>query len=235
MYKGIYIATSGAVLSQTQLEVLTQNLANANTTGYKKDNLSFKEYLMPQETAGPGPDGRAMTTLSEYKTDFSSGVVMKTTNPLDIALEGTGFIALDGNRFTRRGDFTKSLDGYLTSFNGTKVLGSRGPIRLPDGKIDIDQNGGISVNGELVDTIRIVDFKRTDGLAKAGDGIYTTPDKSIPSTASVRQGYVEASNVNPVNEMVRMIQTLREFETYQKAIQTFDDATSQVTNGIGRL
>jgi flagellar basal-body rod protein FlgG len=235
MYKGIYIAASGAILKQTQLEVLSQNLANANTAGFKKDNISFKEYLMPLEAAGPGPDGRAMTSLSESKTDFSNGVVVKTVNPLDVALEGAGFIALEGNLYTRRGDFRRSSDGYLTSFNGTKVLGNRGPIRLPDGKLDINEKGEISVNSEVVDAIKIVDFKKTEGLIKAGDSIFMTNEKTVAAQASVKQGYVEASNVEPVKEMVRMIETLREFETYQKAIQTFDEATAKVTNEIGRL
>lgn len=235
MYKGIYIAASGAILKQTQLEVLSQNLANANTAGFKKDNISFKEYLMPLEAAGGEPDGRAMTSLSEYKTDFANGVVIKTVNPLDVALEGTGFIALEGDRFTRRGDFKRSADGYLTSFNGTKVLGSKGPIKLPDGKLDINEKGQISVNDELVDTIRIVDFKKPEALVKAGDSLYTTDEKSVPSNASVKQGYVEASNVEPVKEMVHMIETLREFETYQKAIQIFDEATSKVSNEMGRF
>ncbi len=235
MYKGIYIATSGAVLKQTQLEVLSQNLANANTAGFKKDNVSFKEYLMPLEAAGPGPDGRAMTSLSEYKTDFTNGAVIKTVNPFDVALEGTGFIALEGDRYTRRGDLKRSADGYLTAFNGTKVLGKKGPIKLPEGKLDISEKGEISINGDQVDTIKIVDFKKTDSLTKAGDSIFATNEKAVASQASVRQGYVEASNVEPVKEMVRMIETLREFETYQKAIQTFDDATSKVTNEIGRL
>jgi flagellar basal-body rod protein FlgF len=235
MYKGIYIAASGAVLKQSQLEVVSQNLANANTAGFKKDGISFKEYLMPQEAAGPGPDGRAMTSLSQYKTDFSNGIAVKTVNPLDIALEGAGFIALEGNLYTRRGDLKRSADGYLASFNGTKVLGGKGPIKLPEGNIDIDEKGVISMNGDIVDTIRIVDFTKKDGVEKAGDSIFSTNEKAVPSQASVRQGYVEASNVEPVKEMVRMIETLREFETYQKAIQMFDEATAKVTSEIGRL
>jgi flagellar basal-body rod protein FlgF len=235
MYKGIYIAASGAILKQTQLEVLSQNLANANTAGFKKDSLSFKEYLMPQEAAGPGPDGRAMTSVSQYKTDFANGIAVKTVNSLDVALEGTGFIALEGNLYTRRGDLKRSADGYLTSFNGTKVLGGKGPIKLPEGKLDIDEKGVISISGDIVDAIKIVDFNKKDGLEKAGDSIFSTNEKAVASQASVRQGYIEASNVEPVKEMVRMIETLREFETYQKAIQMFDDATAKVTNDIGRL
>jgi len=235
MYKGIYIAVSGAVLSESQLAMMTQNLANSNTAGFKKDGMSFQQYLLPEEAAGPGPDGRAMTSLSECKTDFSNGVMMKTVNPLDIALEGTGFIALEDNRYTRRGDLKRNADGFLTSFAGTKVLGSKGPIKLPNGKIDINEKGQISVNNEIVDTIKIVDFKKTNLLVKAGDSLFMTNENAVAANANVRQGYVESSNVEPLKEMVKMLEALRDFETYQKAIQMFDEATSEVTTDMGRL
>ncbi|MFA5072284.1 MAG: flagellar hook basal-body protein [Nitrospirota bacterium] len=235
MYKGIYIAASGAVLKQTQLEVLSQNLANANTIGYKKDGISFKQYLLPDEATGGMPDGRSMTSFSENKTDFTNGVINKTANQLDIALEGNGFIVLEGNKYTRRGDLKRSTDGYLTSFNGTKILGKKGPIKVPDGKLLIDNKGEISINNEIIDTIKIVDFKKKKELAKAGDGIFMTNEKTIPADASVRQGFIESSNVEPVREMVRMIETLRDFQTYQKAIQTFDETTAVVITQIGRL
>lgn len=235
MYKGIYIAASGAILKQTQLDVVAQNLANVNTTGFKKDSLSFKEYLLDQTTAGPGPDGRAMTAISAYKTDFSNGTIVKTSNPLDLALEGKGFIAVEGGRYMRRGDLKRSIDGFLTSSNDIKVLGARGPIRLPNGTVEIGERGEVSVNGAQIDTIRLVDFKDMDGLAKTGDGIFTTNETPTAAKASVRQGFIEVSNVDAIKEMVRMIEMLREFETYQKAIQTFDEATAKVTNDMGRL
>jgi flagellar basal-body rod protein FlgF len=235
MYKGIYIAVSGAILKQTQLDILSQNLANTNTVGYKKDNMSFQEYLMPQETSGPGPDGRSMTELSAVTTDFANGTSVKTMGPLDVALEGKGFLSLEGNRYTRRGDLKKSADGYLTTFDGVKVLGSAGPIKLPDGKVEITEQGVISVNDAEIGRLKIVDFKDTAQLEKAGDGMFTTNEKTIPASAGVKQGYIEGSNVDPIKEMVRMIETLREFETYQKAITTFDDATAKVTNDLGRL
>ena len=243
MYKGIYIAVSGAILKQTQLEVITQNLANANTTGYKKEGVSFKDYLLPQEAAGAGSDGRDMTELSSYKTDFSNGTAVKTGNPLNISIEGPGLIALEGGRYTRRGEFKKDKDGYLTTFDGTKVLGDSGPISLPDGPVQIDSTGKISVisDGNVsedpveVDTIKILDFTGSGDVEKVGDGLYTATGAGTPVSAGVRQGYLESSNVDSVKEMVRMIEAMREFESYQKAIQTFDDATAKVNNELGRL
>ena len=107
MYKGIYIAASGAVLKQTQLDIITQNIANANTAGYKKDAIAFKDYLFQQETSLE-PDGRVMSDYGTSKTDLANGNSVKTGNTLDIAIEGNGFIALEGGRYTRRGDLKKA-------------------------------------------------------------------------------------------------------------------------------
>jgi flagellar basal-body rod protein FlgF len=242
MYKGIYIAASGAVLMQTQLEMISQNLANANTAGYKKDTLAFKDHLL-QTGAGTGPDGRDMSDYSGSKIDMSSGTSVKTGNTLDVALEGDGFIALEGNRYTRRGDLKKDGNGYLTTHDGIKVMGTGGPISLPEDstQINIDLEGKVSVvqaGNSLpteIDTIKIMNFSPDAGMTEAGDGMYTFSGEGTQSTATVKQGYIETSNVDAIKEMVRMIDTMREFESYQKAIQMFDNATSKVTNQLGSL
>jgi flagellar basal-body rod protein FlgF len=239
MHKGIYIAASGAILKQTQLEVVSQNLANVNTTGYKRDGISFKEHLVAQQSALP--DGRSMGELSEHKTDLSSGTIIRTGNSFDVAIDGNGLIALEGGRYARRGDLKKDREGYLTTHNGTKVLGSGGPIRLPDGPVDIDAQGKISVmetgstTATELDTIRVEDFGPEAGLTKTGDGQFVASGPGSKSSSGVKQGYIEMSNVDTVKEMVHMIETLREFESYQKVIQTFDDSIANVNNNLGRL
>jgi len=235
MNKGIYIALSGAVLKHSQMEVISQNLANAATVGYKKDRISFKDYLIPKDTFIYQPDGRAMSDISSFKTDFSAGELVKTGNSLDIAIDGNGFIALEGNRYTRRGDMKRDSEGYLTSYNDIKVLGSGGPIRLPEGKAEISSAGDIAVNGIVIDSLKLVEFPDTDGLSKVGDGIFFKPDGGIKANAGVKQAYLEASNVDVIKEMVSMIETLREFESFQKAIRIFDEASEKVNNEMGRL
>jgi len=242
MYKGMYIAVSGAVLMQTQMDTITQNLANANTAGYKKDTLAFKDYLV-QPGAGIEPDGRDMSDYSGSKIDQSSGTTVSTGNKLDIALEGDGFIALDGNRYTRRGDLKKDSDGYLTNHDGIKVMGTGGPIQLPADsvEINIDLGGKVSVvqagntQPTQIDTIQITNFGLDANMGKAGDGMYTFSGEGTPSTATIKQGYIETSNVDPIKEMVQMIETQREFESYQKAIQMFNSATEKVTSQLGSL
>ncbi|HUJ19196.1 MAG TPA: flagellar hook-basal body protein [Nitrospirota bacterium] len=243
MYKGMYIAASGAILKQTQLEVITQNLANANTAGYKKDGVTFKDYLMPQDGTGSGPDGRVMSEFSAEKTDFTVGTTVRTGNPLDIAVEGSGFIALEGDQYTRRGDLVKNSEGYLTTHDGVKVMGSGGPISIPSDsvQISIDLEGKVSAlqaDATLpteIDTIRVTDFGPDVTLTKVGNSMFKASGPGTAASATIKQGYLENANVDTVKEMVRMIETMREFESYQKAIQIFDNATSKVTNQLGTL
>jgi flagellar basal-body rod protein FlgG len=224
------------MLKQSQVEMLSQNIANANTTGYKKDALSFKDHLLQTE-AGMVPDGRVMSELSSSRTDLSNGTVVKTGNSLDIALEGDGMIALEGGLYARRGDFKKGGDGYVTTHDGVNVLGEGGPIILPpDGRvIEIDSEGRISVDGVEIDKIKIVAFGKDAPPTKYGEGQFTANGPGEECAASVKQGYLEMSNVNAVKEMVRMIEAMREFEAYQKAIHMFDEAASKVNNELGRL
>jgi flagellar basal-body rod protein FlgG len=235
MNKGIYIALSGAVLKNNQMDAIAQNLANANTIGYKKDTLSFKDYLLPKDPLSPQPEGRVMSNNSVTKTDFSSGSIIRTGNPLDVAIQGDGFITLEGGRYTRRGDLKRDGQGYLITNNNTKVLGNNGAIRLPDGMVHISESGDISVNGERIDTLQVVDFKDKNSLKKLGDSIFTTVDAPVKSTATLKQEYVETSNVDVVREMVRMISTLRDFESYQKAIQAYEEAAAKMSNEMLRL
>ena len=235
MQKGIYIALSGAVLNQKQMETVAQNIANVDTTGYKKDSLTFQQYLIPQDVVNPDPDGRVMSALSSFNTDHSQGNFLKTENPLHVAVDGTGLIALEGNLYTRRGDFTKDSNGYLVTSSGVKVLGAKGPIRLPDGTIAVSQSGEITVNGTPVDTMKVKDLAEATALSKVGESAFTSTQIGTQSKSLLKQGYLEKSNVDSMKEMVNMIQTLREFESYQKAIQTFDAAAGKVNNDIGRL
>lgn len=231
MYKGIYIALSGATLKHTQLDIISQNLANVNTLGFKRSDVSFKDYLLQNMEA---PGARVMADLSEMETDFSEGEMVKTGNPLDVALEGRGFISLEGGLYTRRGDLRIDGEGYLATSTGARVLGESGPIIVPKGKVEIGPSGEVSVDGVRVGRIKVMDFEDPGGLRK-GDEYFFSDQEGVESPAAVKQGYLEASNVDAIREMTKMISTLREFEAYQKVITAFDEATSKVTNDMGRL
>ncbi len=232
MYKGIYIALSGSVQKQGQLDTLTHNVANSGTVGFKKDRSSFQEYLLSGISGmADSDDGRAMTDLSDVKTDFSPGNQLTTGNPLDIALGGDGFLSLEGGRYTRKGDLQIDRERFLVTKDGRKVLGAAGPIQLPEGKtVGIAPNGEVRVDDTAIDTLKIVDFENKDSLVELDKGEFISSENPVASTATVASGHLEASNVEPVKEMVQMITTLREFEIYQKVIKAFDDATGRVIN-----
>ena len=235
MYKGIYLALSGAVAKQRQLEIISQNLSNTDTEGYKKEKISFKDYLLSQRSGiEDGFDGRSMTHLSNITTDFSNGNLIQTGNTLDIALNGSGFISLEEDQYTRNGNLMMDSNGYLVTQSGIKVFGNGGPIQIPEGEIDIEPSGNIYVDGNYIDTLKIRDFEDSS-LIKKGENIFKADQEGIQSTALVQQGYLENSNVNAIREMVRMINTLRDFEAYQKAIKAFDETTAKITNEMGRM
>jgi len=184
-----------------------------------------------------------MSEFSAEKTDFTVGTTVRTGNPLDIAVEGSGFIALEGDQYTRRGDLVKNSEGYLTTHDGVKVMGSGGPISIPSDsvQISIDLEGKVSAlqaDATLpteIDTIRVTDFGPDVTLTKVGNSMFKASGPGTAASATIKQGYLENANVDTVKEMVRMIETMREFESYQKAIQIFDNATSKVTNQLGTL
>ncbi|OGP50526.1 MAG: hypothetical protein A2Y79_06435 [Deltaproteobacteria bacterium RBG_13_43_22] len=226
MSKAIFIALSGAVLKENQLEIISQNLANSNSLAYKKLNLSFKDYMISPESE---QEGKTMSELGATVTDFSGGAMTPTGNPFDIALEGSGFIALENNQVTRRGDLKRNEEGYLTTQKGIKVLGLGGPIQIPEGKLEIGPKGEVTVNQNQTDTIKIVDFSDKQTLTRLGEDLFQTSQKGITAKAFIKQGHLEGSNVEVVKEMTRIITTLREFQAFQKIIQGLDEASSKMS------
>jgi len=226
MHKGIFIALSGAILKENQLEIISQNLANSNSLAYKKLKISFKDYLSNPEN---GQEGKIMSELGAISTDFSTGGMNKTGNPFDLALDGNGFIALDNNQFTRRGDLKRSAEGYLSTQKGIKVLGQKGPIQIPQGKLEIGPNGEVIVDQTTIDTIKVVDFSDKNSLTRVGEDLFQTTQAGTQAKAIVKQGHLEGSNVDIFREMTQIITTLREFQAFQKVIQGFDDTASKMS------
>lgn len=238
MEKGIYIAISGAIARQKALEISAQNLANADTVGYKKERLTFKSLLFsevqPELTKEPN-DGRRMNDFEAPFIDFSQGILIKTGRNLDLAIEGDGFFSIEGGFYTRKGTFEINKDGYLVTKDGQKVLGNGSPIKLPFGNLEINEQGEISVNGLVSGKVDIVNFSNKESLKKIQNGYYVSTEIPFPVNVKISSGYIEKSNIDVVNEMVYMINSLREFETYQKAVQTFDMITDKAINEMTRI
>ena len=239
---GIYLAASGFLSQEKRLQVIANNLANANTAGYKGDIPVFRipDSSQPGET-GPEPLHRLMA-VPRLETDFSQGPLVKTGNPLNVGIVGDGFFEVEtpqGPRYTRKGDFTLLSDGSLVTQSGHPVMGQGGFIALTEGEIRIDEEGTLFVDGDEQGQLRVVTFAETDNLAKEGDALFVwtgdTSEVIASDRADVRQGYLESSNVNPVREMVEMISAIRTFEDHQKMIHAFDSAQKSAVSEIGRL
>lgn len=221
---GTYAAALGAVQQQKRLDVIANNLANANTAGYKRDEARFEDFVNE-------------STFTQY----DQGPIRTTDNPLDIALEGKGYLKLqskDGPLYTRAGNLTVSRDKFLTTQDGLQVLGKNGPIQLTSTNIRITPEGQVFDGDTAIDSLDLVQFPDQTPLLKGNSGYLKPQDntaKPTPATGcSVQQGALESANFNVVEEMARMVDTVRIFEAYQKVLQTSgQDLDGQLISKLG--
>ena len=246
MSGGMYLAAAGALVQQVRLEIIANNVANIDTIGYKAEKSVFSVNENPS-TPNPLETTGVIQPLSPYAPpfhtviDFSQGAIRQTGNPLDVAINGKGFFAVqtpDGVQYTRQGRFTLDAAGTLVTPEGFAVLGEGGQITLEQGDVEIHGEGGVYVDGDEVGRLRITDFGNGDALKKAGGGRFVAPNvvapEERPLNTTLSQGYLETANVNPVQAMTEMIETARAFEAYQKVIHSADEATSKSINDVGK-
>ena len=252
----VYMAAVGALAYEKRLQIISNNLANSNTVGYKQDHVQFQIIDLsglPEESTLNGDQlNTAQSDLfwNQFKvyTDHTSGSLKNTGNDFDLALVGKGFFCVqtpDGIRYTRKGDFTLNSDGVLVTRNGWPVLGESGEISV-DGrenpnlhkKFSVDEEGNLSVDGNQVDSLRLVDFPQPYNLTKVGDALFKTKNSGSGEIQAedvrVSQGFIELSNVDAVKMMTEMIEVLRGYESYQKIIRSVDEVNSRAINEIGK-
>ena len=219
----------GGLRQERKLEAVSNNLANADTTGYKKDTISFDAKFRAQ-----------------INKDFEQGSIVRTDNPFDVALSGEGFFKIEtpeGIRYTRNGNFTLDNDGILVDQNGNPVLGQGGAIALVLGnaehELGINKIGQISVNNEVIDQLDVVTFADLRKLKRDGKNLLSYDGETTAEIAagqvSVEHKSLEKANVGVVDEMVRMIDYHRMFETFTKSMMTFDEVDDKAINTVGRL
>ncbi len=230
MNRGIYPPLAGAIMLERRLEVLSHNIGNVQTTGYKKDKPIFATIL--GQTSGPSVAGIDLFPLIDVLlADRSQGVLSHTGEALDVALQGEGFLVAqtpEGLRYYRGGKLQRNLDGNLVTHNGDPLVGKKGPIKVPPGEMTIDSGGNISVKNVVVGTLRLDEIAKGANTAKVGDLYWTIPAKPTRAReTTVHQGMLEKSNVNPALDMVELIKVTREYEQMQKAIRAMDEMASQ--------
>ena len=219
------IAASGLRARMESLELLANNIANASTGGYKADREFYSLYIAPE--AGGSDPLSTMPVIEKPWIDLSQGVVHTTGNPLDLALSGKGFFAVEGPQgplYTRNGSFHLAAGGKLVNSDGYAVLPSGGAaLTLEDARpIEFSSDGTIRQDGKIVGQLAIADFTSTAGLAKQGNNYLRVTDPAVkpavPSGTSVEQGRLEASNTGSAEAAVRLVSVMRQFEMLQKAV-----------------
>lgn len=251
MIRGWYTGASGMNAQQNRLDAISNNLANVDTAGYKRDitvTKSFPELLIRRtnldgvfkvhdgsidEAPIIGTLGLGVETNENY-IDFSQGSFKITNTKTDVAFGGKGFYVIDtpmGERYTRNGNFHIGKEGLLLTKDGYPVLGEKGYIHVEDDKFKINQDGVIfsEETSEEIDRFKVVRFDNERYLQKVGNSFYSTNEIAGPAHIAegeerpqFLQGYTETSNVNVVNEMVQMIEVNRAYEASQKTITTED-------------
>lgn len=258
MVKGLYTAYTGMINQEHRMDVLTNNLANADTNGYKKEGataqsfdsiLAYKikdnseGYRLAKKTGIHNPGVK----IGEGYTDFSQGPLKTTSNPYDLALTDQGFFTIEFQnkqgetsvKYTRDGNFTLTDSGELVTQDGDYVLDTNGQhIKLdPLNTAEINTQGQIIQDGSVVATIQVTDFEDYDYLTRYGENYFEATDgaEEKESNAKVYSGYLETSNISVVNEMVNMITVSRAYETNQKVITTYDGTLDIAANQLGRV
>lgn len=239
MERGLYIAASGMLAEQVRQDQLANDLANASTPGYKADRAAqadFGQLLLTNRQ-----NGQTIGTLgvgvgiAEIRTDLTQAPLQQTDQPLDVALQGDGFLAVQapqGVRYTRDGQLSVDAQGRLTDQMGDPVLGAgNAPIAVggADGVV-IAADGTVSRNGTAVGKLQIVSLQNPQ---KEGDTLFTGQAGATPVGTVLRQGFLEGSGVNPAKAMVDMIVSLRAYESSQRVIHAIDETLGRGIDGAG--
>ncbi|OES44910.1 flagellar hook-basal body protein [Domibacillus iocasae] len=265
MFKGFYTAASGMIAQQRRTEILTNNMSNANTPGYKADQTSvraFPEMLLQRidETSIPvenklnlpfEPQIGSLNTgvyLQETIPNFRQGDLRETGLTTDLALQGESVFFTVQNaagepRYTRNGNFTLDLEGYLTTASGFYVQDTNGErIQLTSDQFEVDGSGQITENGQAIAQIGVAYAQNPNDLIKEGDGLYRIDGAALPSAFgtdeavfSIQQSFLEGSTTDTARTMTDMLSAYRSFEANQKVLTAYDRSMEKAANEIGRV
>lgn len=257
MIRGLYTAYTGMINEQKRLDIISNNLANSATVGYKAENVtsqSFKDMMAIKIRDGsvgyvdvPVGNMNLGVKIGETYMDWGQGSLRETDNTYDIAIQGNGFFTMrvtdangnDTTMYTRNGKFTITKDGYVVDCDGNHLQGSGGDVQIPTDAVDvaIKNDGSVYADDVLVDRIALADFADYNYLELYGENMYIPVNGAtqINATGSMLQGFTEQSNVNVIDQMVSMITITRAYEAGQKMIQTQDSLIGKAVNEVGKV
>ncbi|MDD5017606.1 MAG: flagellar basal-body rod protein FlgF [Eubacteriales bacterium] len=251
MLRSFYIAGTGMLVQREKMDVLTNNITNIDTTGYKKDSLissTFEDMLIERvndpyvisTTTIVGLQNTG-THVEEIVTQFEQGSLEATGRSCDVALRGDGFFVVstgDGDRYTRDGSFSVDENGYLVNSDGYYVMGKSGRIYAGSDDFTIDEQGNIYVDDVLKETLIIVAPADLSGLRKQGNNLYynyAAGQMLDTADTKVMQGYLESSNVDMAEELVEMMALTRAYELNQRVLKMVDESLEITVNQVGKV
>ncbi len=250
MMKGFYNLTSGMASQQNRLNVVANNMTNISTAGYKAEHYTDRTFDEVMVSRIGNIDKSHYQTMETYQshilapdhlyTDFIQGSLEETNLPLDFAIQGEGFFAIqtvDGVAYTRAGSFTLDNEGYLCLSELGRVLDREGnPIQLPTDKLDPDTRGNLyTQGGEYLGTLGVFTFEDNQELERNPYGLFIGQGAQVNENVTIRNKYVERSNVELVKEMVSMMTTQRALQSAAQMSQIYDEIIKRAVNDIGRM
>lgn len=249
MFKGFYNLSSSMLTQNKNLNVISNNLANVSTSGYKSDTMvsgTFKDQVMTRTAnnilgAAGNPLGNSsmITVPYETVTNLEDGGWEETGSSLDFAINGKGFFEVKRqgeNVYTRNGSFSLDNDGYLVLQGVGRVNGSNGPIRITTDDFQVEPDGSIyDATGKLISKLRIMDFQNYDNLTKVGEGVFSGGGQGRVADSTIMWKYVETSNVDPVQEMTDMLVSQRSLQSAAQILKMYDLMAAKAATEIGKV
>lgn len=247
MSRGFYTLTSGMLTQQRKIDVHSNNLANVNTNGYKKEQATSTTFgdlvlhkMKDDKVIEEIGSASLITTMGETNNFHSQGSLLETGRSEDFAILGEGFFRVveDGTGrelFTRNGSFNIDTEGYLVLEGTGRVQGEFGDIEIVTDKFEVTNDGSIIVDGEVLDRIEVYNFENYGNLVKAGEGLFTGVNGELVEIPEIMQGTLEKSNVDITKEITNMMESQRALQNASQALKMYDSINDKTVNEIGRV
>jgi flagellar basal-body rod protein FlgF len=238
MQNSLLVGLAAQITLRRNMEIVSNNIANVSTTGFKREDPAFEELMVPVDS--PDASLREISFVRDWGVvrDMTTGPLLQTDAPLDVAVQGDGMMVVrtpEGDRYTRDGHFKLDANGRIVTSDGNPVMSEGGEITIPTGEtsIKIGEDGTVSTSQGVVGKLRVVALPSAS-LRKEGFNLYSSTEQAAPATgARVVQGFTERSNVEPVVEMTKMIEIMRAYQHSTETLNATDDLIRRAVQRLG--
>ena len=241
----VFAAASGMKYRMQALNITANNMSNAESVGFKRSGIYSEEFgehmiirVIQEDKEDVGSIGYGVSAADIY-TDFNQGTIKKTSNSLDLAINGNGFFSIEAengvNCLTRAGSFLRNADGFLVDQNGSFVLGNNGRINLGNGSVNIDKNGNVYNEQGLVDTLNIITPEDEGIITRLNGNYFTYGGPTTEFSGEINAGYLEISNNNLIEEMTEMLRHSRGYQSCAQIAKLADQMSQKTVTEIGRV